>query len=398
MVERSAGLTPSEQILARFARRSFLSLWSHANVHRAPAKELCDLLVIFDEHIVIFSDKTCQFPEKPLGLAWSRWQRSTIDKSIEQLLGAERWIREHPNRLFLDVACTTPFPFAPPSNPRFHLVCIANGATERCRAELGGSGSLVQVCEAAAANQPFMVNVLRNDRVIHLLDEFTARLVFGELDTAPDFLAYLSAKEDLFLAGRLCASTGEENTLAAYLCSQPHLVPPGHEDSDRTFVFGEMLWLGVSSEEEYVRLQQLKVRSAAFDEWLDQIANLALSGDMYSGNEHGTEGHEMRLRVLAKTSRSERDALLMAGLSVFAGLTQSVPSPNTGCAAFAWRPARTRSPCSLWCRRRSNCSRPKSTANDGKRFFALTVFRSRRLTQKYLTSWGLQAHPLARTE
>lgn len=287
MPERSAGITSSEQILGRFARRSFLSLWSHSNVHRAPAKELCDLLVVFDDHVVIFSDKTCRFPDKPLDLAWSRWQRNTIDKSIDQLFGAERWIREQPDRLFLDTSCTRPLPFSLPRSPRVHLVCIANGATDRCRAELGGSGSLVQVSADKAASGPFIVNVVRNGRLIHLLDEFTAPIapiVFGELNTAPGL---------------------------------PRI--PGQETGDERAFFSENFWDYVSTEEAYIRLQHLKAGSVAFDEWLGQTANLALSGEMYSGNEDGVTGHEERLRLLAKTSRSERHALIMAALSIFGG-------------------------------------------------------------------------------
>jgi hypothetical protein len=319
MVDRSTGLTNSERVLARLGRRSFLSLWSHANVYRAPGKEICDLLVIFDEHVVIFSDKTCAFPDKPLDVAWSRWRRNTVDESIEQLFGAERWIRKHPDRVFLDVGCTTPFPFPIPANARVHLVCIANGATERCRKELGGSGSLVQVPDADSAKSPFIVNVVRAGRVIHLLDDFTCPLVFGELDTAPDFLAYLTAKEDLFLAGQLSCSCGEESTLAAFLCCQPNLVPLGTVDVDQTIVFSEMLWPNVLAEPGYSHLREIRKASAFFDEWLDETADMALSGEMYSGGEHGVMGHEERLRVLARTSRSERHALTMAGLSIFGG-------------------------------------------------------------------------------
>ena len=318
MQERNAGLTKSEQILALFGRRSFLSLWSHANVYRAPAKELCDLLVIFDEHVIIFSDKTCKFSEKPLELAWSRWQREAIEESIKQLFGAERWMREQRDRVFLDSACTQPFPFPLPPNPRFHLVCIANGATDKCRENLGGSGSLVQVTSDEALTHPFMVNVVRSGRMIHLLDEFTAPIVFNELDTAPDFLAYLMAKEAFFLADRVLSSTGEENTLAAYLAEQPNLIPAGYENSDQKVIFSEGLWPGVSSEDGYIQLQEIRKASQFFDEWIDQTAEQALAGEMYSGNEDGVKGHEERLRLLARASRSERHALTMVGLSLFA--------------------------------------------------------------------------------
>jgi len=41
---------------------------------KGDGKELCDLLVVFEKHILIFSDKDCRFNDAvDLKLAWSRW-------------------------------------------------------------------------------------------------------------------------------------------------------------------------------------------------------------------------------------------------------------------------------------------------------------------------------------
>lgn len=80
-----------------------------------------------------------------------------------------------------------------------------------------------------------------------------------------------------------------------------------------------MLWASLSSEDSYLQLREIKKASEFFDYWIDQTADMALSGKMLSGNEGGVVGHEERLRVLARTSRSERHALTMAGLSIFGG-------------------------------------------------------------------------------
>jgi hypothetical protein len=105
--------TPSERYLARIARRSFLTLWSYPHVHRdqgissdGVGKEVVDLLVVFDEHVILFSDKSCAFPNTgELQRDWSRWYRRAIKKSADQLWGSERWIRTHPDRLFTDNRC-----------------------------------------------------------------------------------------------------------------------------------------------------------------------------------------------------------------------------------------------------------------------------------------------------
>ena len=64
---KSKGLTESERYLANLCEKSFLSLWSYPNVFRdqgrkegkGDGKELCDLLVVFDRDVIIFSDKSC---------------------------------------------------------------------------------------------------------------------------------------------------------------------------------------------------------------------------------------------------------------------------------------------------------------------------------------------------
>ena len=85
----SEGTTLSERYLARLAKRSFLSLWSYANVYtdegrrggKGDGKELCDLLVVFGDDVLIFSDKHCDFPNTgQTALAWARWYRRAVQK------------------------------------------------------------------------------------------------------------------------------------------------------------------------------------------------------------------------------------------------------------------------------------------------------------------------------
>lgn len=93
------GLTDSERYLTALSDRTFLSLWSYPNPHRDQGarrrgKEVCDLLVLFEKHVIAFSDKHCDFPDSGnLDLDWSRWYRKAVEKSAHQLWGAERWIR-----------------------------------------------------------------------------------------------------------------------------------------------------------------------------------------------------------------------------------------------------------------------------------------------------------------
>lgn len=63
VVEKSAGLTPSEKKLAALGYQTFLRLWSYPNPYKMQrnGKKQCDLLIVFDNHIIIFSDKECAY-------------------------------------------------------------------------------------------------------------------------------------------------------------------------------------------------------------------------------------------------------------------------------------------------------------------------------------------------
>ena len=148
----SEGVTPTEKILARLANETFLEPWSYPNLYKKESDELCDLLVVFENSMIIFSDKSCAYPctAKP-ELNWSRWYRRSIEKSAKQVRRAEGWLKRLPDRVYLDSKCTCHVPISIPAagaNGRggsedFVLVDTQHWATEdlhraeRMGAELG---------------------------------------------------------------------------------------------------------------------------------------------------------------------------------------------------------------------------------------------------------------------
>jgi len=142
-VQRSVGSTPSEQYLAKLADRSFLNLWSYPNTFidkktggRGDGKELCDLLVVCGEHVIIFSVKAVTWPAvADHKLASKRWYKRAIVKSLHQIRGAERWIAQFPDRIFFDRQCTQPLPLKmpPPDQRKIHGIVVALGAGNACK-------------------------------------------------------------------------------------------------------------------------------------------------------------------------------------------------------------------------------------------------------------------------
>lgn len=99
------GTTVPERALAGLARKAFLSLWSYSNVFtdeaRANGKELCDLLVVFGNDVLLFSDKDCAYQSNvDVSVAWLRCYRNAIDKSARQLAWAEKFIKAFQSNFF----------------------------------------------------------------------------------------------------------------------------------------------------------------------------------------------------------------------------------------------------------------------------------------------------------
>ncbi len=321
------GVTPSEQYLTALCDRTFLSLWSYPNVYRASEKEICDLLVVFQEHVIIFSDKHCEFPNSGnLDQDWARWYRRAIEKSAKQLWGAERWIRSYPDRVFLDSKCTKRFPlrFNSIADVKFHRILIAHGASARCRQELGGSGSLMvssriirndHVLGREAGGIPFMVGQVDLAKGhIHVLDDMTLDVLLRTLDTVADFTAYLTKKEQFIQSGRSLAAAGEEELLAYYLT---HVNTDGEHD----FVFDsqynaitldEGFWRDFIDSPERQRQLVANRGSYVWDHLIERFTQNFLLGTSHFISDTSLASHEKILRFFAREPRTRRRMLMLA--------------------------------------------------------------------------------------
>jgi hypothetical protein len=242
-IPRGEGTTTSERYLATLGERAFLNLWSYPNAFidkRArpggEGKELCDLLVVFGDDIIIFSDKTIAWPASgDLTLSWQRWFRRAVEKSVDQIKGAERWIHEHPDRIFVDRACTIrlPLELPPPERMKVHRVVVALGAADACIGHFkGGSGSFrvasriigpAHVEPNSPQFEPFAIgDIDPAGSLVHVLNDATLDLVLGELDTVADFTRYLTCKERFLRSGRTVEADGEEDLLGEYLRRTRH--------------------------------------------------------------------------------------------------------------------------------------------------------------------------------
>jgi hypothetical protein len=327
----SSGTTKSERYLAKLCKRSFLSLWSYPGVFRdqgqrgnkGDGKEVCDLLVVFENHIIIFSDKDCRFSDAPdLKVAWGRWFKRAVQQSAQQVWGAERWIRQFPKRLFLDRACRVPFPIDLPELDCavFHRIVVAHDASRACKARLGGSGSLMidtSVVGGDHLKMPFTIGQLNPaEGYVHVFDDTTLDIVMSTLDTISDFTWYLAKKESFLTGPKFVRAAGEEELLAIYLRQlnedgEHDFVIPREHDYDLV-VLQEGFWENfVQSPERQSQIQADEV-SYSWDKLTEKFAGHAMSGTQYWTSGRSLNEQEIMFRFLAREPRIRRRMLAVA--------------------------------------------------------------------------------------
>jgi hypothetical protein len=316
------GVTAAERRLAQLCKKSFLSLWSYPSVFRdqgqkneGDGKEICDLLVVFENHIIIFSDKDCEFHDtRNLEIEWRRWYKKAVLKSAEQVFGAERWMHQFPNRLFLDRKCKIPFPIALPDSNHaiFHRIVVAHNGARRCRELMGGSGSLMldsTIVGDVHFDLPFTIGRIDPEKgYVHVFDDTTLDIVMNTLDTISDFVAYLGKKEQFLTGERMVSAAGEEELLAVYFHKlnsegEHDFVIEGDYDA---LSFTEGFWNDFKNSPE--RCAQIKEDqiSYSWDALIEKFAFHAMTNTEYFASKRPLDEQEIMFRLMAREPRTRR--------------------------------------------------------------------------------------------
>ena len=353
-------MTASERYLARLARTTFLSLWSYPNVYRDESRtktngarqEVCDLLVVFGNHVLIFSDKDCEFTDTgDLSVDWPRWFRKAVRDGARQVRGAEGWIAGHPDNIFVDNLCTKPLPISLPTRESavFHRIVVAHGASKRCQRELGGSGSLMVLPAAKGDEHPFTIGrVDHSPGYVHVLDDTTLPLVLDTLNTITDFVTYLEKKESVIERGTVVSAAGEEELVAYYVTrmndrgEHDFVVPPG----TTTMGLLEGHWQALESNPR--RLAQVAEDRVSYvwDGLIEDLNRNAIEGAVEYQSHPGLESHEQVVRVMAAEHRTKRrmlgralwDMILTTPATVRATRTMAPTQPGEPAYVFFLTP------------------------------------------------------------
>jgi hypothetical protein len=186
-------MTPSENFVFELSKKSFLPFWSFPNPIGKKGKELCDVLVICDNIIIIISVKDIRVSgSKDINIQYERWVKKAIHDSSDQIHGAERYLQTCDKILLKDKETWINLP--PKHERKIFRIAIAFGSPNIFPLPMGDFGK----------------------GFVHVFDEQSTLTVFEELDTITDFINYLKAKENFFIGRTIQAST-ELDFLAFYI-------------------------------------------------------------------------------------------------------------------------------------------------------------------------------------
>lgn len=330
----------SEEFLKSLADQTFLKLWAIPNTFYKAGKEMTDLLIPFGDDIVIISDKASDFdPSIPIELAWSRWWGGAVEKSLKQLEGAMRTVKQRPSSVFIDPQASLPAPITlgPSGTKRVHLVGIArpNRDPEVVPAEwremtyVGGN-----------TGQPFEVEKIEvNDTIVHLFDGPTIDLLLEMLDTAPDFIAYLKGREAALRAADTYEFV-ERDLLAAALIGwdDDPLGLPSVPPLD-TVVSG--IWDDYASSDMASQRRKADKPSRIIDAYINQQYEEFAAG-RFLYERPGFDQHEQAMRLLAAESRFARRVIAHELYDILDEDDQTtfwastVPSPTVPHLRYVW--------------------------------------------------------------
>jgi hypothetical protein len=180
----------AERFIQELAQQTFLTDWCYPNPILPDGRELCDLLVVFDNIAIIWQIKNVDTDKD------GNYKESDLQKNLRQLSGARRQLFDLESSITLNNPRRGKELFDPATIQHVYLVSV-----------------MFTECETFFSS----VEEIKN-HTVHVFTGTFAQLVLKELDTLKDFVDYLRAKEDLIKqVPQITILGGEEELLASYI-------------------------------------------------------------------------------------------------------------------------------------------------------------------------------------
>jgi hypothetical protein len=272
----------SEEFVLGLCKRSVLSLWCYNNPRgKEPGKELCDILVVCDPHVIIISVKEVllKTSDNP-SVEFNRWERKAVDASIKQIYGAERWLASASRVVRSDGEPGLALP--PKADRKVHRIAVAFGGRDQVPIASGDSGK----------------------GFVHVMNETSLSEVLSELDTITDSTDYLAATEAFAAAGGSIIMEGSEADLLGMYLHNGRTFPSA---ANTMMIVMDDIWRNVQEKPEFKRRREADQESYYWDRLVEALS----SPTAKPVGEFGAElsEFEIALRTMARESRFSRRGL-----------------------------------------------------------------------------------------
>lgn len=274
-------MTPSESYVAELCKKSFLPFWSFPNPIGKKNKELCDVFVVCENHIIIISVKDISVSEHTDEyVQYERWVKKAIYSSSDQIYGAERFLDS------VDIVFSkdnkTKIRLPDKDKRIIHRIAIAFGSKENFPLPTGDFGK----------------------GFVHVFDEKSTFTVLDELDTIIDFTNYLIVKEK-FIADKRILITTESDFLALYLQTGLEIGLPAN-----TITLTEGLWKKYIDSKEYADWRKDAEISYVWDNMILNLYNYHVSNDITEKRRSELEESVRQINLEPRINRIELGSVL----------------------------------------------------------------------------------------
>lgn len=256
----------AEEFVHELALKTFLTDWCYLNPDLPDGKELCDLLVVFDNVAIIWQIKNLKLD------ANGSYKQSEVEKNLRQLAGARRQLFDLKTTIELENPRRIKEKFDPTTINEVYLISVLLGKGE--------------------AYFSFVKTI--KDYKAHVFTRDFTEAVLTELDTIADFTAYLRAKETLVqLDKQIIILGGEEELLAFYLLNDRSFA----RFDEATLVMSDSgSWERLQNETQYLAKKKEDEISYGWDNIINRTHECAA-------------GYEPVARELARPTRFQRRCL-----------------------------------------------------------------------------------------
>lgn len=226
-------------------------------------KEICDLLVIFDDSAIIWQIKDLKLNKN------KKYNKSDVERNLRQLSGAKRQLIDLKTPIKLENSKRNAETFDSTRIKRVFLISVLLGEGEECFS---------------------FIDEIKNYKVHVFTREFT-EISLNELDTVRDFIEYLVAKEQFIDSGKtLTIISGEQDFLAFYLQNDRSF--QRFDKADYIVIDGD-LWGNFSNTPQYNAKKEADKISYLWDSIIKRA-------------HEGSKNYEKVARELARPSRFQR--------------------------------------------------------------------------------------------